>query len=214
MGRSPPDERKNDLKWAPAMTYGIDWPGIYAVILKPVFKPPHEKPEAFTGILQQNRVTVFLVLFFYAPIIFLIVGVILDYTKFHAHFVDIKEDADNMDKQLKGYRNITVDFLGEKIKEKVDLKIEYYTNKIHNSYGLEKNEMIEINKETDKIEEEKLELDKQKKALYLQTNNTLRKIHEYRTLISDLENPLEQNIEEGEYYQDNIDWNDEIEQGD
>jgi len=87
------------------------------------------------------------VVFFGLPILIILLGIVADIFKFEAKCKDITEDKKFMKEQVSRMEDVTCDFIGQKISEKIDEGIEYYVNPTHKSMGTNIEETKNINHE-------------------------------------------------------------------
>jgi len=109
-----------------------------------------------------------------------------DVVEFEVKCKDIKDDRKFLREQVDRMGDVTADFVGQKLSEKIDEGIEYSINPVHASQGLDVKQVQEINLALEKIEEEKESMDSKRKKLFTKISTKNKKITELRSMIADL----------------------------
>lgn len=169
------------------MYYTIQGPGTYAVILRPKFDP-NQKPTAYKGIITSHKPQVLMILVCFIPVLVLLGGAMVDIFKFESYCKDVKDDRKFLKEEADRLGNITADFVGQKIADKVHEGIEYYVNPVHRSADIDIPATAEVNREIEKIEFQKDEKDITRAKLKKKKNLMSMKIHKYREQIDGLSN--------------------------
>jgi len=107
--RDPPQKSSINTLEIQKMDYIIDRPGIYAVILSPVFNP-HQKDTAYMGMIMLHKKMVIALLFFGMPLLIILFGVFTDIVNFESKCMDITEDRKFIKEQVTRMANVTCDF--------------------------------------------------------------------------------------------------------
>ena len=117
------------------LTFEIDRPGIYAVILRPEPKKPNlgAYPWVNNGLIKRKMSELLVICFLFFPILLVFISIVWNLIAFAHSEKNIKIDRDNMQERLKRVENMTIDFVGQKLNEKVDIGINYYMNPMHQS---------------------------------------------------------------------------------
>lgn len=136
------------------MLYDVHQPGTYAVILRPRYSP-NNKPTAYKGIIALHKKDVLLFLVCIIPVVILLGGALVDIMKFESQCKDVKDDRKFLKEEADRLGNITADFVGQKISDKVHEGIEYYVNPVHSSGSVDIPATAAVNRELEKIEYEK-----------------------------------------------------------
>ena len=167
------------------MKFDVYQPGIYAIILRPIYAPK-QKPDAYEGLLKLQKTPVICIIFLWLPIGVILMGLIGDVVEFEVKCKDIKDDRKFLREQVDRMGDVTADFVGQKLSEKIDEGIEYSINPVHASQGLDVKQVQEINLALEKIEEEKESMDSKRKKLFTKISTKNKKITELRSMIADL----------------------------
>lgn len=180
----PEDLYMNTLKLR-TMEYEIFQPGTYAVILKPIYLPK-QKQNAYTGFLKLQKFQCIAIFFLWLPLTVIIMGLLGDIIEFEIKCRDLKDDRKFLKEQVSRMEDITCDFIGQKLSEKIDEGIEYSINPIHSSQGLDIPQTRLINIELEVIEDQKLLKDVERTKLFAKIAFKNKKIVDLRNKISDL----------------------------
>ena len=97
----------------------------------------------------------------------------------------MKDDRKFLREQADRMADVTCDFIGQKLAEKVDESIDFTTNKMHVSMGLDVAAVREVNVEFERIEYEKEEKFNRREKLLKENKFKLKKISEYRELLNE-----------------------------
>jgi hypothetical protein len=84
----------------------------------------------------------------------LVLGVLLDIMEFESKCKDIKDDRKFLKEEADRLGNITCDFVGQKISDKIHEGIEYFVNPVHRSGDLDIPATAEVNRQIEKIANE------------------------------------------------------------
>lgn len=147
----------------------------------------NQKDDAFKGSMILYKQTIFLSFFFFIPIIFLTIKLFSDYLSYESECRERKDDRLFMKEQVSRMEDITADFLGQKISEKLDEGMDFNINPIHRSQNLDIPETKAINIELESLEFEKETKEAKKIGLLEDSKKKMRRITQYREMIDDLD---------------------------
>lgn len=81
----------------------------------------------------------------------LFAGALIDIMKFESKCKDVRDDRKFLKEEADRLGNITCDFVGQKISDKVHEGIEYFVNPVHRSADLDIPATAEVNREMEKL---------------------------------------------------------------
>lgn len=183
--RNKPKGLLLDMLKLSQMKFDAFQPGIYAIILRPIYAP-REKKDAYKGLLKISKTPVICIIFLWLPIAVILMGLIGDVVEFETKCKDIKDDRKFLREQVERMGDVTADFVGQKLSEKIDEGIEYCINPIHISQGLDIDQTRDINLALESFEEDKEAMNLKRKKLFTKISTKNKKINELRGLIAGL----------------------------
>ena len=170
------------------MSYLIHSPGTYAVLQSPIYAPPFQKPMAFIGWQNHSKFLFVIIVFLIIPLTQLLLKFIWKMVEFDEECLNIKEDKMFMKEQLNQLYDITCDFVGQDMNEKVTAEYDFLINPIHHSQGCNVPETKEINLEFERIAKEKEDAEKLREKQRVGLINKQEKIRDLRDKLTNYKN--------------------------
>lgn len=169
------------------LTFEIDRPGIYAVILRPEPKKPNlgAYPWVNNGLIKRKMSELLVICFLFFPILLVFISIVWNLIAFAHSEKNIKIDRDNMQERLKRVENMTIDFVGQKLNEKVDIGINYYMNPMHQSKQINIDETKKLNTDLEILDEEEENMTNKRDKLRRKALAHKKDIQKYRRILRD-----------------------------
>lgn len=121
------------------LSFNINKPGKYAIILnpKPIVLDKFNMPWPCYGLWHRSKFNIFMGMFFVLPVLIIGMSICGDLFKLAHDSNDVATDKENIVEKKRRLEDVIVDFVGQKIEEKVEIGVNYYVNPMHKSQGLD-----------------------------------------------------------------------------
>lgn len=148
------------------IAYKIYRPGAYCVMAIPE-NMPNEKPDAYKSIFVLNRLAIYSIIFAVFPLIILLLKILKELFAYIENCKTKTLDRLYLTEQVERLREATIDFVGQKMSEKVNPneELEFEVNPIFKKDNEHIAEQRVVNMAIEKVTFEKEELEKTRKNL-------------------------------------------------